>query len=792
MDFKFDKAAQQNIHFSGAAMSRAENRLPFARTQATVIRSDTGIRHNAPLEGFRFAIPKPLEFVSPCNCNKLVEIREQRLLAGALEKRHLMIMRPEILTPLYQSVQVLPKIGPKLAVLLGKLTRGAENEDARVIDLLFHRPYSLIDRQQQPGAAHARDGEIATIKLHIDEHVPPPRGNKRLPYRVTGHDDSGELDLVFFHAHASYLEKALPEGEIRYVSGTVEWFRNVPQMVHPDHIVSAEDFATMPLIEPVYAMTGGLSRKVFGRAVNAAVELVPDLPEWHDQTILRPRNWPDFQQALYKLHAPKTASDLEPESPHQNRLAYDELLATQLALSITRQKMRKQRGVSRDFFGEKSEAIRSALPFSLTGSQQTAISQIETDLRKPERMLRLLQGDVGSGKTLVGLIAMADVVEAGSQAGFMAPTELLARQHFQTMEPLCEAAGLRIAILTGKDRQSHRKAVLANLEAGLIDILVGTHALFQESVAFRDLGLIIVDEQHRFGVHQRLALSAKGVAVDVLVMTATPIPRTLVLTYFGDMDVSKLTEKPAGRQPIDTRSVSQDRLDDVISGLQRALSGGTKAYWVCPLVEDAEVLDLTSAEERFATLQSVFGNRVGLVHGRMTPAEKDAAMSAFKSGETRILVATTVIEVGVDVPDATIMVIEHAERFGLSQLHQLRGRVGRGAEKSSCILMYKGPLGETAKARLNILRDTEDGFRIAEEDLKLRGEGEVLGIRQSGAPTFRIADLQAHADLLEMARKESRLILERDTDMQSERGQKLRVLLYLFGLDEAIRYLKSG
>lgn len=702
------------------------------------------------------------------------------------------MMRPEILTPLYQSVQVLPKIGPKLAVLLGKLTRGAENEEARVIDLLFHRPYNIIDRRRQPGAANAQDGEIATIKLHIDSHVSPPRGNKRVPYRVTGHDDTGEMDLVFFHAHGSYLEKALPVGEVRYVSGTVEWFRSVPQMVHPDHIVTAEDFSSMPLVEPVYAMTGGLSRKVFGRAVNAAVELVPELPEWHDRTILGPQGWPNFRLALQRLHAPETTEDLDPNSPHHSRLAYDELLATQLALSITRQKMNRQKGVPRVFSGAISERIKAALPFTLTGSQQSAIGQIELDLRKPERMLRLLQGDVGSGKTLVGLIAMANVVEAGAQAGFMAPTELLARQHFQTMEPLCAAAGLRIAILTGKDKQSHRKSVLAALKDGEIDILVGTHALFQESVAFRDLGMIVVDEQHRFGVHQRLALSAKGVAVDVMVMTATPIPRTLVLTYFGDMDVSKLTEKPAGRQTIDTRSVSLDRLDDVFNGLQRAVGDGKKAYWVCPLVEDAEELDLTSVEERCATLQAVFGDQVGLVHGRMTPAEKDAAMVDFKSGVTRILVATTVIEVGVDVPDATIMVIEHAERFGLSQLHQLRGRVGRGADKSSCILLYKAPLGETAKARLNILRETEDGFRIAEEDLKLRGEGEVLGVRQSGAPTFRVADLQVHADLLEMARKESRLILERDADMESERGANLRVLLYLFGLDEAIRYLKSG
>lgn len=744
------------------------------------------------LNSVRVAIAKPTGFVSP---KKQIRAFCEELkwhLATILKTRHQSNMRPDILTPLYQSVRILPKIGPKLAVVLGKLTRGAEADEARVIDLLFHRPYSMIDRRRQPGVANAADGEIATIKLHIDAHTPPPRGNKRMPYRITGHDDTGEMDLVFFHAHTSYLEKAIPVGEERYVSGTVEWFRSIPQMVHPDHVVTAEDFASMPLVEPVYPMTAGLSRKVFANAVDAAVKLVPDVPEWQDSSILARNKWPNFKDALTALHAPTSIEDLAPESLPRCRLAYDELLATQLALAITRLKMKKQKGLSRSFAGSLATKIKASLPFTLTNSQQQSIAEIEEDLRKPERMLRLLQGDVGSGKTLVGLVAMADVVESGSQTGFMAPTELLARQHFQTMKPLCDAAGLTIAILTGKDKQSHRKAVLAALDSGEINILVGTHALFQESVAFADLGMIVVDEQHRFGVHQRLALTSKGAAVDVLVMTATPIPRTLVLTYFGDMDVSKLTEKPAGRQSIDTRSISKDRMDDVISGLQRALNEGKKAYWVCPLVEEAEVLELTSAEERFHTLQAEFGDRIGLVHGRMTPAEKDAAMTAFKSGQTRILVATTVIEVGVDVPDATIMVIEHAERFGLSQLHQLRGRVGRGSDKSSCLLLYKGPLGETAKARLNILRETEDGFRIAEEDLRLRGEGEVLGTRQSGAPTFRVADVQFHADLLEMARKEARLILERDPDMEDGRGASLRVLLYLFGLDEAIRFLKAG
>ncbi|MFK8034416.1 MAG: ATP-dependent DNA helicase RecG, partial [Hyphomicrobiales bacterium] len=496
----------------------------------------------------------------------------KRHLATTLKTRHQSPMRPDILTPLYQSARILPKIGPKLAVVLGKLTRGAEADEARVIDLLFHRPYSMIDRRRQPGVANAADGEISTLKLHIDAHTPPPRGNKRVPYRITGHDDTGEMDLVFFHAHTSYLEKAIPVGEERYVSGTVEWFRNIPQMVHPDHVVTAEDFANMPLVEPVYPMTAGLSRKVFANAVDEAVKLVPNVPEWQDPSILDRNNWPSFKDALTALHAPTSTDDLAPESIPRCRLAYDELLATQLALAITRLKMKKQKGLSRSFNGSLATKIKTSLPFSLTNSQQQSIAEIEEDLRKPERMLRLLQGDVGSGKTLVGLVAMADVVESGSQAGFMAPTELLARQHFQTMKPLCDAAGLTIAILTGKDKQSHRKAVLAALVSGEINILVGTHALFQESVAFADLGMIVVDEQHRFGVHQRLALTSKGAAVDVLVMTATPIPRTLVLTYFGDMDVSKLTEKPAGRQSIDTRSISKDRMDDVISGLQRALN----------------------------------------------------------------------------------------------------------------------------------------------------------------------------------------------------------------------------
>ena len=474
------------------------------------------------------------------------------------------------------------------------------------------------------------------------------------------------------------------------------------------------------------------------------------------------------------------------------RLAYDELLASQLALVMVRAHMRETRGRASAGDGSIAKKILAQLPFSLTGSQTQAIAEINTDLSSDQRMLRLVQGDVGSGKTLVALLAMAHVVESGRQAALMAPTEILARQHYERLLPLGDAAGLRIALLTGRDRAAHRNQVLPALANGEIDIVIGTHALFQESVVFRDLALAVVDEQHRFGVHQRLALGDKGEAVDILVMTATPIPRTLVLTYFGDMDVSTLREKPAGRSPIETRAMPLERIDSVVDGIGRAIDKGARVYWVCPLVEESEEVDAAAAEDRFAHLAQSFPGRVGLVHGRMKGAEKDAAMSAFQRGDTQVLVATTVIEVGVDVPEATIMVIEHAERFGLAQLHQLRGRVGRGAAKSSCVLLYKQGSGEVAQARIEIMRETEDGFRIAEEDLRLRGEGEVLGTRQSGTPGFRLASLEIHGGLLAAARDDAALVLARDPHLQTERGKALRHLLYLFERDEAIRLMQAG
>jgi len=702
-------------------------------------------------------------------------------------------MRPDILNPLFRPVTSLAGIGPKLAVALRRLLSGSESgEPPRAVDLLFHLPVGIIDRSRQPGIALSPEGAIVTLHVRIDRHQKPPRGNRRIPYRVFAHDDTGEVALTFFHVHGDYLEKTLPVGAMLYVSGRMEWFNGRPSMVHPDHIVGEDDFASLPLIEPVYPMTAGLARKTLARAIGEAVEAIPPLPEWLDATLRERRGWADFPTALAKAHHPETQADIEPASPHLSRLAYDELLASQLALALMRAHQRRSAGRARQGDGSIRRTLIAALPFSLTGSQNAALAEIEADLARPERMLRLLQGDVGSGKTVVALLAAAIVIEAGAQAALMAPTELLVRQHARTIEPLARAAGLEIAVLTGREKGRERERVLSGLAGGVIDLLIGTHALFQEGVDFHDLALVVVDEQHRFGVHQRLALTAKGGATDVLVMTATPIPRTLVLTYYGDMDVSQLTEKPAGRRPIETRALPLDRLDEVVERIRAATANGAKAYWVCPLVEESEVLDVAAAEDRFTALTAALGPIVGLAHGRMKPAERDRAMARFLAGETRVLVATTVVEVGVDVSDATIMVIEHAERFGLAQLHQLRGRVGRSDRPSVCLLLYKAPLGATARDRLSIMRETEDGFRIAEEDLRLRGGGEILGTRQSGTPGFRIAHPEHQVELMEIARDDARLIVDTDPHLESPRGAALRVLLYLFGRDEAIRLLRAG
>ena len=701
-------------------------------------------------------------------------------------------MRPSILDPLFADITALPKVGPKVGALFAKvLGRVASGTSARVIDLLLQPPTTYLDRRHKVQVSQATNGLMATLELVVEHHQFAPDYSKKAPSRIICSDQSGEITLVFFRSKRVWLERAYPVGETVTVSGVVDWYHGRPSMVHPDLLGTGED-AVPDLVEPVYPLTAGLMAKTVRNAVSTALERVPDLPEWQGPHSANGATWPGFKQSLITLHRPQAPEDAAPEAPPRSRLAYDELLSGQLSLALVRDRLRAVPGRAFAGDGRISTRLRQAIPYLLTGAQERAIREISTDMTKPERMIRLLQGDVGSGKTIVALFAAAQAAEAGAQTAIMAPTELLARQHMASMEPLAAQCGLTIRFLSGKISATERRNTLAELASGSCSIVVGTHALFQQDVAFKDLGLVVVDEQHRFGVHQRMALTAKGKAPDLLVTTATPIPRTLVLAAYGDMDSSRLDEKPVGRKPIKTITLPTERLDDLVSRIASAIATGAKVYWVCPLVEQSDLVELVSADTRHKMLANTFGNAVGLIHGRMSSEEKDAAMDAFRTGKTSVLVATTVIEVGVDVPDATIIVIEHAERFGLAQLHQLRGRVGRGSEASTCVLLFQGPLGETAEKRLQTMRDTEDGFLIAEQDLKLRGEGDLLGTRQAGLANYRLADFSAHANMLERARDDARLVVATDPELATERGRALRTLLYLFSRDDAVRLLKAG
>ena len=695
-------------------------------------------------------------------------------------------MRPEILFPLFAPATSLKGIGPRTGKLLENIAGTA------VIDLCWHLPVMIIDRRFSPTVEDAPEGAIVTLTVTVDKHDKPH--NKRSPYRIECSDDTGFITLAFFSARDDYLHRILPEGQRRVVSGRIESYQGNKQMTHPDYVVSEDEKESVQIVEPVYPMTAGLSSKVLTKGIRGALGLIPTLPEWLDGPLVDQRQWPTWEAALRDVHSPESLEDIAPSSVARTRLAYDELLANQIALGLVRKRMRRGKGRVTTAEGLLQEKLMATLPYVLTGAQLRSIEEILADMVLPRRMLRLLQGDVGSGKTVVALVVMLQAIESGAQAVMLAPTEILARQHFATITELADQLGITVRLLTGRDKGKPRQALLESLAEGEINLLIGTHAVLEEDVVYKDLAVAIIDEQHRFGVNQRLMLAAKGASpVDILVMTATPIPRTLTLTAYGDMEVSRLDEKPVGRQPVDTRAVPNTRLDDVVAAVSRAEGEGAQIFWICPLVEESDVLPLTAVEDRYKTLADRFGkDKVGLVHGRMKSAEKDANMESFIRGEKRILVATTVVEVGVDVPNASIMVIEHAERFGLAQLHQLRGRIGRGAKKSTCLLLYAAPLSETAKARLKVIRDTEDGFVIAEEDLRLRGAGEVLGTKQSGLPEFRLVDLEAHSDLLPMAHDDAAIVLNNDPELQTPRGEAIRTLLYLFQRDEAIRFLRSG
>ena len=697
-------------------------------------------------------------------------------------------MRPVILDALFSDITTVKGIGPRYGIVFeGFIGR-------RLIDALFHLPYQLIDRRYRPTLSQALDGRITTTVVTIGAHEPPRHRNG--PYKINCYDDTGELQLIFFRARGDWLAKSTPEGSQRLISGRLERFRDRLQMVHPDHIVALEKAESVPLLEPVYPLTAGLTAPLIRKACLGALLTAPKLPEWQDESWLASQNWPSWHDALYRLHYPEVEEDVSIQNPARERLAYDELLANQITLSLVRQNRQVVPGQVIKGTGVLQEKFLARLPFALTQGQQQAISEIKIDLEQDKRMLRLVQGDVGSGKTFVALMAMLQTVEAGKQATLMAPTEILARQHGQSIGAHLEALGIGFCVLTSRIKGKAREKMLADIASGEIQIIIGTHAVFQESVDFHNLGLAIVDEQHRFGVKQRLQLGDKGkgggLGTNILVMTATPIPRTLTLTAYGDMDVSRITDKPAGRQPIDTRLMSIDRYQELKAGLARIIAKGERAYWVCPLVNESDLIDLAAAEARYADLRDTYGNQIGLVHGQMKAQDKDKIMESFALGEISVLIATTVIEVGVDVPEATTIVIEHAERFGLAQLHQLRGRVGRGDKKSNCILLYRGPLGETSRARLEIMRESQDGFEIAEKDLELRGSGEVLGVRQSGLPQFKVANLDAHAHLMPIVHDDARLILTKDPKLTSARGIALRDLLHIFERNEALRFLGAG
>ena len=686
-------------------------------------------------------------------------------------------MRPEILNPLFAEIEALKGVGKGLAKPLGRLKL------EQIVDILFHLPTGCIDRKRIETLDMADAGRMVTV---IITPIDYKAGGPRSPLRIQAADGEGNVVSLVYFNNPGWARKLLPLGEARAISGRMELYGQELQIVHPDMVVKPDEIAEIPQRESVYALSEGLTNKRLSQLAAQALERAPDLPEWIEPSLRAREEWPAWRHAIGSIHADPT------DEKARRRLAYDEIFANQLALALVRQSARSRRGEPLTPNGKLRDMLK--LPYEATGAQKRSIAEIEADVQQDKPMLRLLQGDVGSGKTLVAVMALLMAVESGAQGALLAPTEILARQHYDTISTMLAGLPINVAVLTGRDKGKVRESTLMGLADGSVDILIGTHAIFQEAVRYKKLGLAVVDEQHRFGVAQRMMLSQKAEKPPhLLVMTATPIPRTLTLTHYGEMDVSRLDEMPPGRQPIETRVLNSGRLDEIIEGLGRHIAGGGQSYWVCPLVEESALSDQAAAEDRAQLLKARFGeDKVGLVHGRMKGPEKDAVMDRFQRGDLAVLVATTVIEVGVDVPNATLMIVEGADRFGLAQLHQLRGRVGRGDAQSMCLLLRGDTLSETARARLKLLRETNDGFRIAEEDLRLRGAGELLGTRQSGDVGFRIAPPELVAELAPIANDDARLLIENEGGLDSARGEAARTALYLFKRDAAVPLLRSG
>ena len=686
-------------------------------------------------------------------------------------------MRPDVLNCLFVETDALDGVGPKLRRPLEKLGL------TRIRDLAYHLPDRFVERRLITRLDEAGIGENVIIRLTVREHR---SSTGRGPFRVLAEDSAGDICTIAYFGRASYTaKKQLPVGEARWVAGRIDEYGQMRQMVHPEHVLDGDASPMGQQREAIYPLSEGLTQGRMAGMVRQALAQLPALPEWIEPGQLARTGWPAWAEALREAHR-------GPNEPARDRLAYDELFANALALMLVRASNRAQKGTPLQGNGHLRAKLQ--LPFALTGAQARSIREIEGDMAQSAPMLRLLQGDVGAGKTVVALSALLIAIEAGAQGALLAPTEILARQHYATLRKMLEGTGVEIALLTGRDKGRAREAILMGLLDGSIQIVVGTHAIFQDSVSYRNLALVVIDEQHRFGVGQRLMLARKGKrAPHTLAMTATPIPRTLTLAQYGEMEVSRLDELPPGRQAIDTRVVSTDRMGDVVGALARHIETGQQAYWVCPMVSESETDDIAAAEARYAILAERFGKeRVVLVHGQLKGEEKDAGMERFASGDAALLVATTVIEVGVDVPNATLMVIEQAERFGLAQLHQLRGRVGRGSEKSTCLLLRGKALSETGRQRLALMRETQDGFRLAEEDLQLRGGGELLGTRQSGDTPFRLASLEQITKFLPVAHDDARLLMKRDGGLTGPRGEAARILLYLFERDWGVQLLRGG